>query len=111
MALAPGPATSQQVTADAVVGTADVPTTVWSITIQSGTTVTITIRNGDEVTDAILWGPTVAYTPAATVAPFHATFPNGLYCPAGAYADVAGTSPVVDVTYTQAPYVGPYVGA
>lgn len=96
--LDPGPALSQQVTADLAIGTAGRSVVIWSITIQSGTTATITIRDGDEVTDAVLWGPNAGYTPAATVPPAHFSFPNGLFCPNGAFADVGG-SPVIDITY------------
>ena len=106
MALYPGFALRQNVTADTVIGTSGLPTVIYSITVQSGTTAQITIRNGPAVTDTIVWGPTVAYTPAATVPAMHFAFPNGLFCPLGGYADVAGTSPVIDITYNQSPFFG-----
>lgn len=96
-----GYGTPQQVTADLAIGVSGRGTVIWSITIQSGTTATITIRNGTAATDTVVWGPSAGYTPAATVPPAHFDFPGGLFCPAGAFADVGGTSPVIDVTYTQ----------
>lgn len=93
--LTPGFAAIQQVTADLAVGTSGEPTVIWSITVQSGTSPQITIRNGTAVTDTIVWGPNTAGTN------LHYDFPNGLWCPAGAFADVTGTSPVVDITYNQ----------
>ena len=90
---------SQQITADAVIGTSGAPTVIWSITLRGTTTATITIRNGTAATDEAVWGPNVAYTPSATVPALHITFPNGLWCGAGAFADVGGTTPLADVVY------------
>ena len=90
---------SNQITADAAIGTEGAPTVIWSITLRGTTTATITIRNGTGTGDPAVWGPNVAYTPAATVPPLHITFPNGLWCGAGAFADTGGTTPLADVVY------------
>lgn len=89
----PGFAAVQRVTADAVVGTSGAPTVVWSVTVNSGTSPTITLRNGTAATDTAL------FDPATATAPTHFDFPNGMHFPAGCYADVGGTSPVVTITY------------
>lgn len=106
MALYPGYALRQQVTSDLAIGTSGLPTVIYSITVQSGTSAQITIRNGTLVTDTVVWGPTAALTTSTTVPALHCDFPNGLFCPLGAFADVTGTTPVIDITYNQTPFFG-----
>lgn len=105
MALYPGFALRQNITADTVIGTSGLPTVIYSITVQSGTSVGITIRNGTGTGDTAVWGPTAALTPSTTVPGTHFAFPNGLFCPLGGYADVTNPG-VVDITYNQSPFFG-----
>lgn len=93
--MVPQYAAATRVTADAAVGTSGRKIVVWSVTVNSGTSPTITLRNGTAATDTAIWDP------ATATAPSHYAFPHGMFFPAGCFADVGGTSPVVTITYNE----------
>lgn len=90
-------ARGQQFTADGVVGVSGVATALWSITNHRGTSVTIAVYDGIDATGTLKWGPITAESSANRTY----KFPNGLFCPAGAFIDIEGTTPQASVTYTQ----------
>lgn len=80
-------------TGDGAIGTSGKPTVVWSITMHATTTVARLI-DGTDASGTIVWGSTVS------AANRHSAFPNGLYCPNGAFLDYTSGTGQIDVTYT-----------
>lgn len=83
---------------DIAVGTAGLPTTVWTITVFGNATATFILRNGTDTSGTALWGPETA---GATTGARHYKFPNGMFFPSGCFYDVTAATPSVTITYTQ----------